>query len=77
MLLSSVNEEIALGLLIGKNLGRQGKLNGMLGEKRQSQREERLGATRDRHSKSFPVSHCHVVIYRLINGLNQDVRVSQ
>ena len=39
MLLSLVNKETSLGLLIGQNLGRWGKLNGMLGERRQSQEE--------------------------------------
>ena len=38
VLFSLVNKETALVLLIGQNLGRQGKLNGMLGERRQSQR---------------------------------------
>ena len=39
MLLSLVNKEPALGLLIGRNLGRQGKLNRVLGGRRQSQRD--------------------------------------
>ena len=28
--------------------------------------ERHHGATRDRHAKSLPVSHCHVMIHRLI-----------
>ena len=34
VLLSLVNKETTLSLLIGQNLGRWGKLNGMLGERR-------------------------------------------
>ena len=34
VLLSLVNKEIALGLLVGQNLARWGKLNGMLGGRR-------------------------------------------
>ena len=34
-----MNKEPALGLLIGQNVGRQGKLNGMLGGRRQSWRD--------------------------------------
>ena len=62
MLLSSVNKETALGLLIGQNLGRWGKLNGMLGRRRQSHG----AAARVRLAESLPVSHYHVVIYILI-----------
>ena len=39
VLLSLANKEIALGLLIGQNLGRWEKLSRILGRRRQSQRD--------------------------------------
>ena len=40
MLLSLVSKETVLGLLIGQKLGRWGKLNGMLGGRKQIEREK-------------------------------------
>ena len=65
VLLSLVNKETALGLLIGQNLGKQGRQNLML-EERRVESEIRHGSARDRCWEFYPVSHCHVAIHRLI-----------
>ena len=48
----------------------------MLGEGR-VESERCHGAAKVRHAKSLPVSHCHVVIYRLIEMGQINIRVSQ
>ena len=77
MLLSLVNKETTLGLVIGQNLCRRG-------DRTESWEEE----SRDRQTPWFSslgwtlvrlmlVSHSQVAIHTIRNGLNQDVRVSQ
>ena len=55
MLLSLVNKETVLGLVIGQKLGRQG--DRMNSGRKKAATENCHGAARIRHAKSFPVSH--------------------
>ena len=62
----TINEQRnCLGLLIGQNLGRHGKLGCMLGGRR-VESERHYGATKDRHAVTLLVGHDLVVMNRLI-----------
>ena len=62
MLLSLVNKETALGLVIGQNLGREGDITEFW--KEESREREPPWSCQVRHAESFPVSHNLVVTYR-------------
>ena len=76
MLLSLVNKETALGLVIGQNLGRRGDRTEFWEEESRVRKLPRSCQVR-RYAESFLVSHDHVVTQINRNGLNQDVRDSQ
>ena len=61
-----MNKEIALACLIGKNLGRWGRQNFMLRERRVESERRYRAATGDRSTETLLVGHDLVVIYRLI-----------
>ena len=64
VLLSLVNKETALGLVILQNLGRRGGRTEFWEE--ESRVREPLWRCQLRRAESFPVSHKLVVIYRLL-----------
>ena len=62
-----MNKENFLELMIRQNLGRQGKLNRMLGERRADSERSHVAFAGDRcQTELYPVSHSHMAIHRLI-----------